>query len=537
MNSILNKTIKESVLRNSAILLFFFLGCINIMAQEEVRESYIPFVEEGKTWYCGYDHPKVYFTPTLEDPEGRGIDCIFTMRGDTLINNTEYKKVHCQFGEYYGDEEQHYYCAVREEAYQVFIIEEDSVEEKLLYDFRHPKNNIILTSNGYKYGRTSGKHRSKYLPGQLEFNICGLIDNELDLIHSSDCWIDGVGNPLNNPFAIEYNFLPDYNPKLGTYLYLRSCIKDGEYVLDNDWRSSYVENPSIVKIDGLKYYLYPETHEAALDNNNTWSGELDIPSEVNYEGNTYTVTGIAWAAFDECIELTKVRIPKTIKKIINHSLSAKRAVSPDYKNPFVRCSSLESIEVDEENQDFKSIDGVLFSKDGTQLCGYPSGIKAESYTIPEGVTWIGGSAFESNEHLTSIVLPATIEKLCENALYACFYLKVIDIPESVTKIGNYAFDNCFPDALIIRGILNNLDSDLFEGLGEATKIYVPSAELERYKNKYNREFFPLEDYTTGVQETKSLSDMPSPMYDLSGKTYHRTNAKGIYIQNGKKIVK
>ena len=46
---------------------------------------------------------------------GEGIDCIFTMCGDTLMNGKEYKKVYCQFEEYYGDKERHYYCAVREE--------------------------------------------------------------------------------------------------------------------------------------------------------------------------------------------------------------------------------------------------------------------------------------------------------------------------------------------------------------------------------------------------------------------------------------
>ena len=61
---------------------------------------------------------------TPEDPLGMGIDCIFTMCGDTLMNGKEYKKVYCQFDEYYGDKERHYYCAVREEAYQVFIMEE-----------------------------------------------------------------------------------------------------------------------------------------------------------------------------------------------------------------------------------------------------------------------------------------------------------------------------------------------------------------------------------------------------------------------------
>lgn len=75
------------------------LGISNVNAQEE-RSDYVPFVEEGKVWYCGYNHPGVNFTITPEDPWGNGIDCIFTMCGDTLIDDRGYKKVYCHFEEY-----------------------------------------------------------------------------------------------------------------------------------------------------------------------------------------------------------------------------------------------------------------------------------------------------------------------------------------------------------------------------------------------------------------------------------------------------
>ena len=48
MRSISNKTIGKTVSRNIAVLIFFFLGSISIMAQE-VDDEYIPFVEEVST--------------------------------------------------------------------------------------------------------------------------------------------------------------------------------------------------------------------------------------------------------------------------------------------------------------------------------------------------------------------------------------------------------------------------------------------------------------------------------------------------------
>ena len=42
---------KLTLLNSLAILLFFILGCMNVMAQEANTESYHPFLKEGKTWY------------------------------------------------------------------------------------------------------------------------------------------------------------------------------------------------------------------------------------------------------------------------------------------------------------------------------------------------------------------------------------------------------------------------------------------------------------------------------------------------------
>ena len=129
-----------------AILFILFLTLQTVLFAQEER-VYVPFVEEGKVWYCGYSHPGSCFPQTFEDPKGDGIDCVFTMCGDTQINDKIYKKVYCQFEDYYGDNEQHYYCAVREDAYRVYMIEDGATEEKLLYDFSSPEESLILTYN------------------------------------------------------------------------------------------------------------------------------------------------------------------------------------------------------------------------------------------------------------------------------------------------------------------------------------------------------------------------------------------------------
>ena len=222
-------------------------GTPRAVAQEGGRE-YVPFVEEGKIWYCGGD-PNIGIGPiTPEHPEGEGIICVFSMCGDTLINDRKYEKVYCQFGEYYGDEEQHYYCAIREEAHQVFIIETESEEEKLLYDFRCPEEIITLTYNDIKFARTAGYRRYRFLPGQMMYAVCIYSGDEIDYTHSPGFWVEGVGCPGSNPFAFEFSKYLFNQPKLGRYIFVRTCMKDGKYIFSMDWMSEPIDTSSIVNI-------------------------------------------------------------------------------------------------------------------------------------------------------------------------------------------------------------------------------------------------------------------------------------------------
>lgn len=230
---------------STRVLVSFALFCIGTskaIAQEE--REYVPFVEEGKVWYCGYEHGWGTLPATLEDPEGEGIDCTFSLCGDTLANDKVYKKVLCQFEEYYGDSEQHYYCAIREEAYQVFIIEEEETEEKLIYDFSNPGEILILTYNGYQIVRSDCERRQKFLPGQFEYSLC-LPREEIDWRCRIGYWVEGVGAPFVNPFAFELHPTFYDKPNFGKHISVRSCIKDGKYIYNVDWMATLVVPTSI----------------------------------------------------------------------------------------------------------------------------------------------------------------------------------------------------------------------------------------------------------------------------------------------------
>ena len=59
------------------------------------------------------------------------------------------------------------------------------------------------------------------------------------------------------------------------------------------------------------------------------------------------------------------------------------------------------------NTNFKTIDGVLYSKDGTRFVSVPTHKTFENrtFTIPEGVTFIGESNFSTNKNIDTLVLP------------------------------------------------------------------------------------------------------------------------------------
>ena len=62
--------------------------------------------------------------------------------------------------------------------------------------------------------------------------------------------------------------------------------------------------------------------------------------------------------------------------------------------------------------------------------------------IPEGVTEIAGYAFEDCESLTSVKIPVSVVDIGSFAFYECASLARIAIPEGVTSIGEYAFGGC-----------------------------------------------------------------------------------------------
>ncbi len=133
-------------------------------------------------------------------------------------------------------------------------------------------------------------------------------------------------------------------------------------------------------------------------------------------------------AFAGCNGLTSVAIPASLSLID--------------KNAFLDCENLTEFIVNENNANYKSVDGVLFNKDMTELICYPIGSSAKEYLVPETVVKISDNALYNAINLVEIVLPEGLTHLGINAFYGCKNLISLSVPSTIESVKNLALSTC-----------------------------------------------------------------------------------------------
>ena len=126
-----------------------------------------------------------------------------------------------------------------------------------------------------------------------------------------------------------------------------------------------------------------------------------------------SMTAVPSRGFVGCESLTELTLPASIQD----------CGVTDTSVAFNDCTSLQNIYVADGSLYFKSVDGVLFDKNGANLRYYPEGRTAESYRIPEGTIRVGGNAFAGNLFLKSVSYPTTLERIGTKAFFGCENLK------------------------------------------------------------------------------------------------------------------
>jgi len=117
------------------------------------------------------------------------------------------------------------------------------------------------------------------------------------------------------------------------------------------------------------------------------------------------------------------------------------------------------------------VDGVLFNKSKTVLIHFPGG-KTGAYTIPKGVTSIGGSAFRYSS-ITGITIPTSVSNIGEHA-FAESSLTSVNIPNSINTIRNSTFDGCNDlTSVSIPNSVTSIGEHAFQACGSLTNIIIP----------------------------------------------------------------
>ncbi len=146
---------------------------------------------------------------------------------------------------------------------------------------------------------------------------------------------------------------------------------------------------------------------------------------------------------------------------------------------FSGCTTTTIYTVAQGNPVYKSEDGVIYSKDGTQLLHYPSGRLEESITVKDTVEVIGAYAFANNEDVISVQLPSTITEIGAHAFDGCDKLNKLNFPEGITKIGDYAIYECQALAEIkLPSTLISIGEHAFDYCISLKEIAVPDSVAE-----------------------------------------------------------
>ena len=218
------------------------------------------------------------------------------------------------------------------------------------------------------------------------------------------------------------------------------------------------------------------------------------------------VTSIRDGAFTYCIGLTSITIGNSVTSIGNSafygcsgltSIIIPNSVTSIKNSAFNRCTGLTSINVASDNNNYYSgNNGVLFNKKKTELIRYPQGKSQTSYTIPDSVTSIGDWAFDGCTRLTSITIPNSVTSIGDSAFEYCTRLTSITIPDSVTSIGDWAFDGCTG----LTSINVASDNNNYYSGNNGVLFNKKKTELIRYPQGKSQTSYTIPDSVTSIED-------------------------------------
>ncbi len=179
-----------------------------------------------------------------------------------------------------------------------------------------------------------------------------------------------------------------------------------------------------------------------------YGGNFTVPSTVTYGGVTYDVVALGELAFYRA-NLSSVSIPTSITRIKTQCFLLATGPTAIYIPASVTeidemalsALNLTYIIVSEDNSNYCTVDGLLFSKDTTTLVQYPAG-KSGSVVLPPSTQHIGRFSFAYSHSLSSVTIHEGVSSIGYGAFMFASTLSNITIPSTVSFVGSNLFEGC-----------------------------------------------------------------------------------------------
>ncbi len=301
------------------------------------------------------------------------------------------------------------------------------------------------------------------------------------------------------------------------------------------------------------------------------------------------ITELSRNLFQDCTNLQSVNIPNRVTIINNlcftncsslKSITLPEGITSLGTSCFQSCTSLESINipnslttlspgsafdgcrkllfyVSDNHTTYSSEDGVLFNKNKTIILKYAKSDIQSEYEIPNSVTEISYSCFDSCTSLEAVNIPESVTVIRGYSFNGCNKLKNIHIPNNVTLIESYCFEYCsslesitIPSgvktierntfgycsnlkSIVLHDSITSLSSNCFTNCTSLESINIPSS-VTVIGSRCFRSCKSLKSITSLRSTSPSISSdtFGSSTSDYTGRNTYNTGENMLYVPQG-----
>ncbi len=247
-------------------------------------------------------------------------------------------------------------------------------------------------------------------------------------------------------------------------------------------------------INDFTYSLDEEKKEATISSYSPDEVPTPVllPTTITVKGVSYSVTGIASGAFDNC-EATKINISSSINNIEYGA----------FKNAY----NMHYFSVDADSKYYSATDGVLMNKEGNEIVAFPARYEKTSYEMSNAITSIAPYAFYCNRVIEKITFSTSLTSIGESCFYNANKMASLSFPASLKKIASNAFfQNSELTTITFAEGLEEIGSSAFYGLVKLQSLSFPkSLKVIRDNAFFKCDRLSSITFSEGLEEIETLA--------------------------------